>query len=130
MFGYIAMSEVQSAEPIGSRRVPRIYTVRGVTDNLSNHADRYGITRQLAWARIFERHWTVEQALGLEPPPARKCGRQVAALLHSVPLAPVEDIVAGAVLGLLTAEEYLHLEGVAPNAHPLSQRTAFEEETL
>lgn len=109
-------------------RTPRIYTVQGITANLKTHADHYGVNYPLAHARMFKHQWTVEQALGLAPrPPPKPRGRtgtvrgfHCTALGEDGPrLASAKDNFMRAALRLISGEEFLRLEGVPMNGHPL-----------
>jgi hypothetical protein len=105
------------------KRVPRIYTVQGITANLRAHSQRFGVLYQLAHARMFKLKpgWTVEQALGLAPRPAPKSTgiRYRPPLINGPRLAPPGENFLHAHLRLIDAEEYLRREGVPTNEHPL-----------
>jgi hypothetical protein len=106
----------------------RIYTVQGVTANLKQLAAHFGVGYPLAHTRKFRREWTLEQALGLEPPP-RGRGQQVhrhyEGLVSGPALAPADENFLRAHFQLITAEEYLRLEGVPMNGYPLEARNEF-----
>lgn len=103
------------------KRTPRIYTVQGITANLKAHAQPLGVGYALTHARMFKHDWTVEQALGLAPrPPPKSCGiRYLPPLINGPRLAPPKENFMRAALRLIDGEEYLRLEGVPMNGHPL-----------
>ena len=100
----------------------RIYTVQGITASLRAHALRLDVPYTTAFTHICEHHWTVEQALGLAPrPPAKPhSNRRLQPVLVDGPRmgTPSENFLR-ACFTLLSAEDYLKLEGVPANGHPL-----------
>lgn len=106
---------------------PQIYTVAGITNNVKQLAEHFGVICQTAHARL-KIGWSIEQALGLTaPPPRRRQGGRGCHLPAGPPLASAEDNLWLAILTPMPAEEYLRREGIPPNGHPLTDKQPDEE---
>jgi hypothetical protein len=107
-------------------RQKRIFTVRGITDNLRAHSRRYGISYATVYYRLLNQSWTIEQALGIDPPPPPKL-REDCHGAHC--LIPIDEILGLVISGQIDAERYLQLEGVSKNAHPLRTENFADDES-
>lgn len=102
------------------RNISHVYTVRGVTDNLRRLSAHFGVGYQTAHSRLTQIGWSLEQALGLvPPPPRRRSGGRGCHLPAGPRLASAEENLLAAMLTPMSAEEYLRREGVPLNDHPL-----------
>lgn len=102
------------------KRTFHIYTVQGITANLCALAKHFGVPYPTAHARLFEHDWSIEEALGLVPRRRKpNANRLLPELVDGPRLGSPADNFLRAALRLLTAEEYLRLEGVPMNEHPL-----------
>lgn len=99
----------------------RIFTVLGVTDNVTQLAIHFGALPQTAHARL-NIGWSIEQALGLAaPPPRRTSGGRGCHLPAGPRLLSPEANLWLAIATPMPAEEYLRHEGIPLNDHPLTR---------
>ncbi len=117
-----------------TQNASHIYTVNGVTATLMKHAATYGVAYKRAWQRLDRYHWSIEQALELKPAPQRAPRRAPGTnwrtadvLPRGQRLASLDEIFALVLSGSISGEEYLRLEGVPLNEHPLSERVVLQE---
>lgn len=107
-------------------RQKRIFTVEGTTDNLRAHCAQYGVKYGIVYHHLFRDFWTIEQALGIDPPPPRKLPQSYH---ESTCLIPADEILYLVISGQIDAEEYLRLEGVKKNNHLLQTANFADDES-